>query len=120
MSVNRTVQCTLLIQLVITSLGALLALALAGWPSAYSAGLGGGINLLATGLFGLRMFATRAGAGPEAMLQALVLAEVTKIATTVLAFVAVFTYLDVVYPPFFITYVVAMLAYWLVLPLSTT
>lgn len=117
---NKIVKTILLIQLGVIALAALIALGSAGFKAAYSAMIGGGINLLATGYAAVRMFTAKPGSSGGQMLRSLIVAEITKIALTIILFTVVLLYLDVSYAPLFLTYAVTMLAFWLVLPLTAT
>ncbi|MGF1529410.1 MAG: ATP synthase subunit I [Candidatus Competibacterales bacterium] len=116
---NKTVKTTLTIQLIAIAIAIAIA-ALFSVKAAYSALIGGAINFISTTFFATRMFAAGPGSSADSMLHSLVVAELVKIALTVVLFSLVLLYVDVSFPPLFTTYAVTMLAYWLVLPLTTT
>ena len=121
MGATRTAIKILAIQLAITLLAAAVAFTLSdfdGFKSAYSALLGGGINILATAFFALRVFSVRPGSTAKRMARAFYTGEVAKIALTAALFAAVLVWLDVAFLPLFLTYVITMLAFWLVLPFT--
>jgi len=102
-------------QAAITLAAAVAALILADFKAAYSALVGGGINILATLAFALRVFSVRPGATARRMARAFYIGEVIKFAVTVGLFAGVLLWLDVSFLPLFLTYAITMLAFWLVL-----
>ena len=83
--------------------------------AAYSALLGGGINIIATLFFARRMFAAKPGTDARTMARALYIGEVLKILLTVVLFSVVLIGFDVVFAPLILTYAATMLAFWLAL-----
>jgi ATP synthase protein I len=106
------------VQAAITLASAMVALMLADFKAAYSALVGGGINILATLVFALRVFSVRPGAPAKSMARAFYIGEAIKFAVTVGLFVGVLLWLEVSFLPLFLTYAITMLAFWLVLLLA--
>ena len=106
-------------QALITLIIGLLAWLLADFKAAYSALTGGGINILATAVFAARVFSVKPGAPARRVARAFYIGEVIKFLVTVGLFLAVLRWMDVSFLPLFITYAISMLAFWLVLLITT-
>lgn len=106
------------IQLVVTLLAALAALALATPKAAYSAAVGGGISIVATLAFAWQAFSARTGAPAAQIARTFYVGEAVKMGVTVALFSLVLVWLEVAFLPLFLTYAATLLAYWLVLPFS--
>lgn len=107
------------VQAIITLAAAFTALVFADFKAAYSALVGGGINILATMVFALRVFSVRPGAPANRMARAFYIGEAIKLLVTVGLFLAVLLWLNVLFLPLFLTYAITMLAFWLVLLIAT-
>ena len=106
-------------QALLTLLIGLLTWLMADFKAAYSALTGGGINILATAVFAARVFAVKPGASARQMARAFYIGEVIKFLVTVGLFVVVLVWMDVSFLPLFVTYAITMLAFWLVLLITT-
>lgn len=115
---QQTVYRTLAIQLGVTLIAAAGSLVIADFKAAYSALIGGGINLLGTAYFALRVFSVKPGSTAKQMARAFYRGEVVKLLLTGLLFAGVFLWLEVSFLPLFLAYSATMLAFWLVLPFS--
>ena len=115
MGAFQTTVKTFAAQAVITIIAALIALLFVYFKAAYSALIGGGINILATTVFALRVFSIKPGAPAKRMARAFYVGEAIKLLVTVGLFLAVLLWLDVSLLPLFLTYAITMLAFWLVL-----
>ncbi len=104
-----------ILQALLTGLFALLFLCLYGWWSAGSALLGGLICVLGSVLFSSIALFRQGALSPRKMVLALYLAECSRFAVTILAFVLVFWLLRVHALAFFLGYIGALSANWLVL-----
>ena len=119
MGAFQTTVRTFTIQVLITLLAAFSALALADFKAAYSALIGGGVNILATVVFALRVFSVKPGAPAKYMARAFYIGEAIKFLVVVGLFLAVLLWLDVSFLPLFLTYAMTMLAFWFVLLIAT-
>ena len=108
----------LLGQTLVTLVGVMVAYLAVGGQAAWSAMLGGSIALATTGWFALRVFAK----GPDAPLKQVVRAfyagEVQKLLLTALLFYLVIRWAQASFLPLLLTYMGALLVYWLILPFS--
>lgn len=104
------------IQLLITLFAVAVALVFFGVRSAYSAGIGGGISIIATAYFASKVFSAGPGSSAAQIARKFFIGEVVKLALTVILFIIALTWLDVSFLPLFLTYMITLLAYWLVLP----
>ncbi len=116
----RTALRIVAIQLGVALVGGLLTYLLSDRRAAISAGIGGLISALTTATFALRVFAARPDAPLKKVVRAFYAGEVQKIALTAVLFFAVIKWVDVAFLPLFLTYMVSLLAYWIVLPFSLT
>jgi len=110
----------IVIQLVTTLIAAALYGIFANAKAAYSAGIGGGISILATIFFALQVFSARIGTPPDQIAQAFFVGEIIKIILTAVLFSIVIIWLPVSFLPLFLTYAAALLAHWLALPFTST
>lgn len=106
-------------QAAITIAIALLAFLIADSKSGYSALTGGGINILATAVFALRVFSVQRDASAKRMARAFYWGEVSKFVVTIALFLVVLGWMDVIFLPLFLTYAATMLAFWIVLLIVT-
>ena len=93
---------------------------LGGSAAAGSAGVGGGISIIATGFFALRVFVGGSQRELKQIVRAFYVGEALKLMVTAVLFVLVITTLDVLFLPLILTYAAALLANWLVLPFTLT
>ena len=112
---QQAVYKILAIQMAVTLIIAIAALALADVRAAYSAMIGGGINMLATGYFARRVFSAGPGSSAKIIARTFYWGEVVKIILTVILFTGVLLWLDLAYLPLFLAYALTMLAFWLAL-----
>ncbi len=108
----------LTIQFIVTLLAVATSLIFFDAITAFSVGIGGGINIITTACFAGKVFSVGRGATAAQVSRAFYFGEVLKIALTVLLFSATFAWLDIKFLPLFLAYLATLLAYWLVLPLS--
>ena len=118
LGVTRTVLVILAIQLAITIVAASVAMILVGFKGAYSALIGGGINILATAYFAVKVFSAKPGSSAKQIARAFYWGEVVKLLLTGILFASVLLWLNAEFLPLFITYAVTMLAFWLALPFT--
>ncbi len=111
---NRTTRAILGTQVVITALAALTLQLLVGSEAGWSALVGGGIGILSTAWFALRVFAG-GKKDTRSVVRRFYIAETQKIVLTVLLFVAVIVWLEVSFLAVFGTYVLTLLAFWFAL-----
>lgn len=104
------------IQLLITLFAVTVSLIFIDGRAAYSAGVGGGINIITTAYFASKVFSAGPGSSAAQIARKLFVGEIVKIGLTVILFVIALTWLNVAFLPLFLTYMVTLLAYWLVLP----
>lgn len=112
---QTTVIKIIAIQLAVTVLVAIVAMVVGGVKPAYSALVGGGINIVTTAYFARRVFAARPGATAKRMVRAFYVGEVTKILLTVALFTLALLWLELAFLPLFTAYALTMLAFWLAL-----
>jgi ATP synthase protein I len=105
-------------QLAVTVLAGLLWWLGSGGREAVGALAGGGISLVLTTLFALRVFAVPPDAGAQAMLSAFMRAEATKIVLAVVLFSAAAIFLSHVYIPLISTFLATLAVNWLALLLT--
>ena len=118
LGVTRTVLKILAIQLAITLVAASVAMILVSFKGAYSALIGGGINILATAYFAVKVFSAKPGSPAKQIARAFYWGEVVKLLLTSALFAIALLWLNVEFLPLFITYAVTMLAFWLALPFT--
>ncbi|WP_006788308.1 ATP synthase subunit I [Thiorhodospira sibirica] len=112
---NRATKVVLGLQLAIICAAFLLTSWLATPASAWSALVGGGIALLTTGFFAWRVFLGVESKSAKAVARSFYVAEVQKIALTVVLFLVAIVWLEVLFLPMFLTYIVSLMAFWLAL-----
>src|SRR5205809_578259 len=96
-------------QAIFTLILALLFLCIGGKVMAYSALLGGGICVLASAYFALRLFAYVGATKARYMVKALYRAELGKFALTLVMFFVAIKYMHVAALPFFLTYILVQM-----------
>lgn len=99
-------------------MAAAVAMVWLGFKGAYSALIGGGINMLATGYFAVKVFAAKPGSSAQQIARAFYWGEAVKILLTGILFAVALLWLNVEFLPLLITYAVTMLAFWLALPVA--
>ncbi len=112
----RTVSRIIAAQVTVVCLAALMALVLGDGRAAMSAVVGGGIALVTTGVFALKVFSARPGSSAARVAAAFVMGEVIKLGLTVVLFAAAIIWLDVSFLVLILSYAATLLAYWLTLP----
>ena len=120
MNASKTIRTVLAIQVGIGLLVAVIAFWFAGTRAAFSACIGGGINVIGTAYFAYKTFSAGPGSTAKKMLTAFYMAELIKIVLTAVLFTLALVWLDVSFPPLFSAYVATLLAFWLALPLTLT
>ncbi|MGI8740104.1 MAG: ATP synthase subunit I [Gammaproteobacteria bacterium] len=106
----------LVIQFLIAAGAFLLLSVVAGPYAAWSALAGGGISLATTIFFKWRVFAgSDEGRSAQAIVNRLYAGEVQKVCLTVVLFLVVIIGLRVSFLPMFVTYIVTLVAFWVVL-----
>ena len=118
MGAEQVTRTILLIQLLITLWGALVAFACSGAQAAYSALIGGGVSTLVTLYFASQVFSVRIGAPAAKIARAFYLGEVVKLLLTVVLLTIALLWLDVSPLPLLLAYMAALMAYWLALPFT--
>lgn len=119
-SARKATTSILVTQLTITLLAATLTLVFVDGKAAYSAGIGGGISIIATLYFARQVFGLGVGTPAAVIAQRFYLAEMIKIVLTATLFVGAIVWLPVSFPPLILTYMATLLAYWLVLLVPAT
>ncbi|MBA2410588.1 MAG: ATP synthase subunit I [Gammaproteobacteria bacterium] len=112
---DRAIRMILVIQFLITAGAFLLLSMVAGAYAAWSAFAGGGISLATTFFFKWRVFAGSEGRSAQAIVNRFYAGEVQKICLTVVLFLIVIIGLRVSFLPMFVTYIVTLVAFWIVL-----
>ena len=79
----------------------------------------GGISVITTAYFAYKVFSAKPGTSARQVARTFYMAEVVKILLTAVLFIIVLLWFDVSFLPLFLTYAVALLAYWLVLPFTS-
>lgn len=118
MGAKQVTRTILLIQLLVTLLGAGVSLAFSGAQAAYSALIGGGVSTLVTLYFASQVFSVRVGAPAAKIARAFYLGEVGKLVLTVILLSVALRWLDVSPLPLLLAYMAALMAYWLALPFT--
>ena len=111
---NRTTRAILSGQIAVTLLAWVTLYLLADAEMAWSALVGGGIGLLSTAWFALRVFAGRGGEN-RVIVRRFYVAETQKIVLTVVLFIVAILVLEVRFLPMFGTYILSLLAFWFAL-----
>lgn len=99
-------------QIALTTLVVALAAVIGDTGSAFSAGVGGGIGVVAGLYQALRIFRVDAAADPERLLRSVYISEAIKIALTVALMIAAIRTLNVQFLPFMLGYIATYVAYW--------
>lgn len=114
----RTAFLVVAAQAAATFLASIIGFSLAGERAALSAAAGGGIAVIATALFSLRVLLGRLEWSPERFLGRFFLAEIQKLALMVLLLLAALEWLNVDGLPLMLGFLAALMANWLVLLIS--
>ncbi|HXH04656.1 MAG TPA: ATP synthase subunit I [Candidatus Competibacteraceae bacterium] len=114
----ETIRTVLVLQVAITMLAVALSFWLGGLYAAWSAAMGGGINIIVTAYFASRVFSVGPGASAARVARAFYVGEVVKLVLTALLFTLALVWLKAQFLPLILTYMATLLAYWLVLPLN--
>lgn len=112
---NSTTRRLLIIQASVAAAGFLLFSLISGPHAAWSALTGGGIGFITTAFFALRVFAGGAERPAKDIVRTFYVGESQKILLTVILFVMVIAWLEVSFLPMFATYMVSLMAFWIVL-----
>lgn len=100
------------LQLAVTVLAGLAAAMMAGRYAAWSALVGGLINVLASLYMALRLFAGGPGVGPQRWLGRFLVDEALKFVITVALFVFSIVVLKAAFLPLILAYIATYVAYW--------
>lgn len=111
----RTAFLVVAVQTAATLLTSIIGFCLAGERAALSAAAGGGICVITTALFSMKVLLGRLEWSPERFLGRFFLAEIQKIALMVLLLLAALKWLDVGGLPMMLGFMAALMANWLVL-----
>lgn len=111
----RTAFLVVAVQTAATLLTSIIGFSLAGERAALSAATGGGICVVATALFSIRVLLGRPEWSPERFLGRFFLAEIQKIVLMALLLLAALKWLDVDGLPLMLAFLAAVVANWLVL-----
>lgn len=101
------------LQLAVTVLASLVAAMVAGRYAAWSALVGGLINVVASLYMALTLFAGRPGVGPQQWLARFLVGEVLKFVITVVLFVFAIVVLKAAFLPLILAYIATYVAYWI-------
>ncbi|MFN2349637.1 MAG: ATP synthase subunit I [Thioalkalivibrio sp.] len=112
---NSTTRRLLIIQASVAAAGFLLFSLISGPHAAWSALTGGAIGFITTAFFALRVFAGGAERPAKDIVRTFYVGESQKILLTVILFVMVIAWLEVSFLPMFATYMVSLMAFWIVL-----
>jgi ATP synthase protein I len=112
---NSTTRRLLIIQASVAALGFLVFSWLGGPHAAWSALAGGGIGFITTAFFALRVFAGGDERPARTIVRSFYVGESQKILLTVALFVVAIVWLEVSFLPMFATYMVSLMAFWVVL-----
>jgi len=113
--INSTTRRLLVIQACVAAAGFLVFSWLSGPYAAWSALAGGGIGFITTAFFALRVFAGGAERPAKVIVRTFYVGESQKILLTVALFVVAIVWLEVSFLPMFATYMVSLMAFWIVL-----
>lgn len=102
-------------QVLLTGIVAAGAFWLGGWFWALSAGIGGGIGIVAGLYQALRMFRVNAALDPTGFMRGVYIGEAVKIVLTVALMIAAIRVLGVEMLPFMIGYIAIYSVYWIAL-----
>lgn len=111
----RTAFFVVAVQTAATLLTSIIGFSLVGERAALSAAIGGGICVVTTALFSMRVLLGRLEWSPERFLSRFFLAEIQKIALMVLLLLAALKWLDVDGLPLMLAFLVVSMANWLML-----
>ncbi|MDG4550245.1 MAG: ATP synthase subunit I [Candidatus Contendobacter sp.] len=115
---KRVTRTILLIQLLVTLLGAIASLGVSGVQAAYSALIGGGVSTLVTLYFASQVFSVRVGSPAAKIARAFYLGELVKLLLTGVLLSVALLWLEVSPLPLLLAYMAALMAYWLALPFT--
>lgn len=113
--INSTTRRLLVIQACVAAAGFLVFSWLSGPYAAWSALAGGGIGFITTAFFALRVFTGGAERPAKVIVRTFYVGESQKILLTVALFVVAIVWLEVSFLPMFATYMVSLMAFWIVL-----
>lgn len=105
-------------QAAVTALVAIIAAVGYGPRAGWSALVGGGICLITTAFFAIRVFARSGAADARRIARAFYIGETQKLLLTIVLFVAVIKWMNVSYGPLFVAYIAALLVFWLTMPFT--
>lgn len=101
------------LQLAVTLLAGLVAALVAGRYAAWSALLGGLINVAASLYMALKLFTGGLSAGPQQWLGRFLVGEAMKLAITVALFIFALVVLKAAFLPLILAYIATYVAYWI-------
>ncbi|MGB9428328.1 MAG: ATP synthase subunit I [Gammaproteobacteria bacterium] len=101
------------LQLAVAVLVAVVAAALAGFHAAWSALLGGLINVVASFYMAVKLFAGGPAAAPQQWLGRLLVGEALKFMITVALFIVAIGVLKAAFLPLILAYIATYVAYWI-------
>jgi F0F1-type ATP synthase assembly protein I len=113
---SRTAGTLILVQAAVTSLAAVIIFGLYNVGAALAVVAGGGVCIIGTVLFALRLFSGKQEFSPDRFLRRMFVAEFQKIALTVLLFFAIIHWTDLVFAWVLLGFSASLIAHWLVLP----
>lgn len=100
-------------QLAVTALAALVAGVLAGRHAAWSAGIGGLINVLASLYLAVKLFGRGLAGGPSQWFGRFLAGEALKFIITVGLFIVAIAVLKAAFLPLILAYIATYVAYWI-------
>lgn len=114
----RTTLIVVAAQVGATLLCAAVAAWLGGARAAWSAGVGGGISILATVFFAVRALGLGGDQSVKRLVGRFYVAEGQKLLLTAVLFYVAIRWLEVSFLPMMIAFAVTLLMYWLILPFT--
>lgn len=116
---GRTTLVIVVAQVGATCLCAAVSAWLGGFDAAWSAGVGGGISILATLFFAVRAFGLGSGdQSVKRLVGRFYVAEGQKLLLTAVLFYVAIRWLEVSFLPMMTAFAVTLLMYWLILPFT--
>ncbi|OOG27892.1 F0F1 ATP synthase assembly protein I [Thioalkalivibrio denitrificans] len=112
---KRTVGRLLTLQFAVAVAGLAVFAGMYGPYAGWSAFAGGGIGFITTAFFALRVFGRGPDRPPKDIVRTFYVGESQKILLTVVLFVAAIAWLELSFLPLFLTYMVSLAAFWIVL-----
>lgn len=113
---KRAALSVILVQVVVTLAAGGITVAVFDLTAATSVWAGGGISIIATVLFSLRVFGGKPEFDPGRFLHRLYLAEIQKITIASVLFIALFKWTELNTGAILLGFSLAVLAHWLALP----